>query len=88
MIPYAHPAYRHVRAAWAAGYREGIADPRQRWTAAYRWQRRSCGGFVTPDDKRIQEQLRRLFAKPRIIRGRMASGKPATILTYRWEDMR
>lgn len=40
MYDHQNPAYRHVRAAWAAGYREGIADPRERWAAAYRWQRR------------------------------------------------
>lgn len=85
MIPlYADPAYRHVRAAWAAGYREGIADPRERWAVAYRWQRRSRGGFVMCDDLAIRAQLRRLFAKPHIIKGRMASGRPATMLTYRW----
>lgn len=65
-----------------------MMNAREDWKAAYRWQRKTRGAFVTPDSVQICEHLRRLFAEPYLIRGRMASGRPATMLNHRWRDMR
>lgn len=61
---------------------------KQEWRAAYSWQRRARGSFVMCENLRIRDHLRRLFAEPYLIHGRMASGRPATMLNYRWRDMR
>ena len=61
---------------------------REEWQAAYRWQRRARGSFVMVGNDRIYAQLRSLFAEPYLSRGRMASGKPASMLNHRWRDMR
>lgn len=55
---------------------------------AYRRQRKAKGAFVVTDSIRITERLRTLFAEPYMIHGRMASGRPATMLNHRWRDMR
>jgi hypothetical protein len=65
-----------------------MTTARAEWLHAYRWQRRCKGDFVMPDNYRIRDHLRSLFSEPYWIRGRMASGRPARMLNFRWRDMR
>jgi len=58
--------------------RHNKASMRDRWRAAYAWQRSNPKSYCVDDDAAITAALRRLFVQTRIVRALMNSGRSAS----------